>query len=380
MVSESSTAAAAIESATDADQAAEIYVAPQWKLVWWRFKRHKLALIGLVVVVIAYLGAAFCEFWAPVTQDSYKAAYSYAPPQRVHFSISGGFSMYAEGYKSTFDTESQRRTFKPDPDKRIPLRFFAHGEHYKLWGLIPTDIHFFGPVHSGDRFYPLGADDQGRDLLSRIIYGARISLSVGLFGMLVGLVLGVFLGGLSGYLGGATDSFIQRAIEFIMSIPQIPLWLGLAAAVPAGWSSLKTYLAITVILSLVSWTGLARVVRGRFLQLRSEEFVVAAELDGANRNRIIFRHMLPAMTSYIIATLTLSIPGVILAETSLSFLGLGLQPPVVSWGVLLQDAQDIRVLATAPWLMLPGLAVVITVMALNFVGDGLRDAADPYES
>jgi peptide/nickel transport system permease protein len=214
--------------------------------------------------------------------------------------------------------------------------------------------------------------------LSRIVYGARVSLSVGLFGILIGLVLGVVLGGVSGYFGGKPDTLIQRGIEFIMSIPTLPLWLGLAAAVPPGWGPIKTYFAITVILSLIGWTGLARVVRGKFLELRTEEYVLAAELDGVSRMRIIVRHMLPGMTSYIIASLTLSIPGMILAETALSFLGLGLQAPVVSWGVLLQEAQNIRVLAYAPWLLLPGLAVVVAVMTLNFVGDGLRDAADPY--
>lgn len=359
---------------------ADIELASQRKLVWWRFCRHRLALVSLVVVGLAYLGAATCEFWAPAGQDSYRATYAYAPPQRVHLDFDPLPGLYVEGYTSKGDPQTLQRVFTSDPAQRTELNLFVKGEKYKLFGLIPADRHFFGPTTPGAAFYPLGADEQGRDLLSRIIYGARVSLSVGLFGIVVGLVLGVFLGGLSGYVGGLTDSLIQRGIEFLMSIPTLPLWLGLAAAVPPGWGPVKSYLAITVILSLIGWTGLARVVRGKFLELRSEDYVLAAELDGASRNRIIVRHMLPGMTSYIIASLTLSIPGVILAETALSFLGLGLQSPVVSWGVLLQEAQSIRVLATAPWLMLPGVAVVIAVMALNFVGDGLRDAADPYEN
>jgi peptide/nickel transport system permease protein len=357
----------------------DVGTVPQRKLVWWRFRRHRLAVVSLVIVGLSYVCAATCEFWAPTGQDTYRATYSYAPPQRIHVDFEPLPVFYVYGYDSRGDAATLQRTFVEDRSQRIRLRFFASGERYELFGLIPANRHFVGPSVAGQPFYPLGADEQGREMLSRILYGARVSLSVGLFGIVVALVLGVFLGGVSGYAGGLTDSLIQRGIEFVMSIPTLPLWLGLAAAVPAGWGPVKTYFAITVILSLIGWTGLARVVRGKFLELRSEDYVLAAELDGASRNRIIMRHMLPGMTSYIIASLTLSIPGVILAETALSFLGLGLQAPAVSWGVLLQEAQSIRVLATAPWLLLPGLAVVIAVMALNFVGDGLRDAADPYE-
>lgn len=348
--------------------------------MWWRFRKHRLAVVCMVVVGLAYVGAATCEFWAPTTQSAYHSTYAYAPPQQVRVGFEGGPRLYVDGYRSSADPKTMERRFTVDESKPIALRFFAKGASYKLFGLIPFDRHFLGPVRAGEPFYPLGGDAQGRDLASRLLYGARISLSVGLFGVVVALVLGVCLGGVSGYFGGAPDTVIQRGIEFIMSIPTLPLWLGLAAAVPPGWGPVQTYLAITLILSLIGWTGLARVIRGKFLELRTEDYVLAAELDGAGRGRIIVRHLLPGMTSYIITTLTLAVPSVILAETALSFLGLGLVPPAVSWGVLLQDAQNIRVLASAPWLLLPGAAVIVTVMALNFVGDGLRDAADPYGS
>jgi peptide/nickel transport system permease protein len=363
----------------EGENADEISFAPQRQLVWWRFKRHRLALAGAVVVGLIYVLAAFCEFWAPHGQDSLKAVNAYAPPQMVRIAFDGGVRLYAYGYTSTPDPKTLTRNFAIDENDPIPLRFLPRGEPYELWGLFPSDRHFFGPANPADRVYLIGADEQGRDLLSRLIYGSRISMSVGLIGVLIAFVLGILLGGVSGYFGGTVDNFVQRVIEFFISIPTLPLWLGLAAAVPPGWSPIKSYFAITVILSLIGWTGLARVVRSRFLQIRGEDYVLAAELDGVGQLRIISRHMLPAFTSHIIASLTLAIPGMILGETALSFLGLGLQPPVVSWGVLLHDAQNLRALATAPWLLFPGLAVVVAVVALNFVGDGLRDAADPYE-
>jgi peptide/nickel transport system permease protein len=362
------------------DKSDEINFAPQYKLVWWRFRKNKLAVIGLVIMALVYFLAIFCEFLAPKTQDFNRATYSYAPPQGIHVAWDGGPHLYVNDYIGTPNRELLTRDYRVNEDKRIYLRFFATGEEYELWGVFRSDLHFFGPVHAGDPFYLFGADEQGRDLFSRIIYGTRISMSVGLIGVFVGLILGIMLGGISGYIGGTTDTLIQRGIEFFMSIPTLPLWLGLAAAIPPGLDPVKGYFLITLILSLISWTGLARVVRSRFMQIRAEDYVLAAELDGVPRMRIINRHMLPAFTSHIIASLTLSIPGMILGETALSFLGFGLQPPVVSWGVLLNDAQNIRVLSFAPWLLLPGLVVVITVMALNFVGDGMRDAADPYES
>jgi peptide/nickel transport system permease protein len=288
------------------------------------------------------------------------------------------FGAYVSGYKVTIDSFSLRRVFVIDPTQKIPVRFLAHGYPYKFLGVIPTDIHLFGPVDKTQPMYLLGADSLGRDLLSRIIYGTRISMSIGLLGVTISLILGIILGGISGYYGGTLDNIIQRIIEFLRSLPTIPLWMGFAAALPPRWPPLYVYFGITIILSFIGWTGLARVVRGRFLALREDDFVMAARLDGSNEIRIILRHMVPSFTSHIIASITLAIPGMILSETALSFLGLGLRPPVVSWGVLLQDAQNIRAVSTAPWLLIPGLAVVIAVLSLNFLGDGLRDAADPY--
>ena len=360
------------------EKEAEIYVASQWKLVWWRFRKHRLAVVGTVVVILIYLIALFAEFVAPFTPDAFDADYTYAPPQRLHFFDEEGFGLYVYGYSSKLNEETLVRTFQVDESKKVPVRLFAQGNTYKLWGLFESDLHLIGPVEKGQPMYLLGANDQGQDMLSRIIFGARVSMSIGLVGVALSFVFGVFLGGISGYFAGATDTVIQRLIEVLMSIPTLPLWLGLSAALPPDWSPLRIYFGITIILSLIGWTDLARVVRGRFLSLRGEDFVTAAELDGSSKPRIILRHMLPSFASHVIASLTLAVPAMILAETALSFLGLGLQPPIVSWGVLLQEAQNIRSVATAPWLLLPGFAVIIAVLALNFMGDGLRDSADPY--
>jgi peptide/nickel transport system permease protein len=369
----------ALQRATDlGEKEAEMYVASQWKLVWWRFRKHRLAVVGTVVVILIYLIAIFAEFVAPFTPDAFDADYTYAPPQRLHFFDEDGFGLYVYGYSSKLNEETLVRTFQVDESKKVPVRLFAHGNTYKLWGLFESDLHLIGPVEKGQPMYLLGANDQGQDMLSRIIFGARVSMSIGLVGVALSFVFGVFLGGISGYYAGATDTAIQRLIEVLMSIPTLPLWLGLSAALPPDWSPLRIYFGITIILSLIGWTDLARVVRGRFLSLRGEDFVTAAELDGSSKPRIILRHMLPSFASHIIASLTLAVPAMILAETALSFLGLGLQPPIVSWGVLLQEAQNIRSVATAPWLLLPGFAVIIAVLALNFMGDGLRDSADPY--
>ena len=367
------------ESEASPEVEARAFVAPQWKLVWWKFRKHKVALVSGIVLILIYLIALFADFLAPFDPTATNSNYLYIPPQASHFkSKDGRFGWYVYGYTSQVDLEALRRTFVIDTNTEIQLKFFAKGWPYKFLGLFKTDRHLFGLVDPTQPVYLLGADRLGRDLFSRLIMGTRISMSIGLIGVFFSLVLGIFLGGISGYYGGSIDQLIQRLIDFLRSIPSIPLWMGLAAALPLRWKPATVYFAITVILSLIGWTSLARVVRGRFLSLREEDFVTATRLDGASNRRIIFYHMLPAFTSHIIASVTLAIPSMILSETSLSFLGLGLREPVVSWGVLLQDAQDIRSIATAPWLLIPALAVVVSVLALNFLGDGLRDAADPY--
>jgi len=359
-----------------------VFVASQWRLMWWKFKRHRLAMIGGVVVILLYMIGLFAEFLAPADPNEVASSYTYAPPQRLHVvdRSEGGWDwgLFVYGLTSEIDQETMARTFTIDEEVKIPVTLFAEGPEYTMLGFISSNRHLIGPVNPGDPMYLMGADRLGQDLLSRIIFGTRISMSIGLIGVLISLVLGIVLGGISGYYGGTTDTIIQRIIEFIRSLPTIPLWMGLAAALPLTWSPLRVYFGITLILSVIGWTGLARVVRGRFLSLREEEFITAARLDGVGKFRMIGRHMVPSFSSHIIASLTLAIPATILAETSLSFLGIGLRSPINSWGVLMQEAQNIRAIATAPWLLLPGGFVILAVLSFNFLGDGLRDAADPY--
>jgi peptide/nickel transport system permease protein len=358
--------------------------ASQWRLMWWQFRRHRLAMVSSFVLLFIALVGIFCELLAPFSPNAFSPRYTYAPPQRLHFfdrDADGSltFRPYVHGYKVVIEQTALRRVFTIDETVKYPIGLFVKSDPYPMWGgLFTLETKLFGPLKKGDPMYLLGADRLGRDMLSRIVYGTRISMSIGLVGVTLSLVLGIILGGISGYKGGMVDNVIQRVIEFILSLPTTPLWLGLAAAMPNNWPPLRIYFAITLILSLIGWTSLARVIRGRFLSLRTEDFVTAARLDGASEPRIIFRHMAPSFVSHIIAEVSLAIPAMILAETALSFLGLGLQPPIVSWGVLLQEAQNIRSIVTAPWLFAPGVAVVIAVLSLNFVGDGLRDAADPY--
>lgn len=358
-------------------------VAGQWQLIWLRFRKHKLGLVGGIAALLIYLIALFAEFLAPSTLEAYAPTYRLAPPmpiEFIHTRADGSWELLLHTHPlvPSIDKAAMRRTLAPDLARTVPLGFLVHGEPYRFWGLFATDIHFFGAVDGNTPVYFLGGDRLGRDLLSRIIYGARISLSIGLAGVAISFLFGVIIGGVSGYFGGWTDNLIQRVVEILDSIPTVPLWIGLAAIIPLSLAPELVYFLITLILALISWTGLARVVRGRFLALKTEDYIVAARLDGASPLRIIVRHMVPSFTSHIIAALSLAIPGMILAETALSYLGIGLRPPVVSWGVLLQDGQNIRTITEAPWLLLPGVAVIITVLALNFLGDGLRDAADPY--
>lgn len=355
----------------------------QWKLIRRRFAKHKLAVFSMWVLGFFILVALFAGFISPNDPNDVKARYTYAPPQALHLidvAEDGSWSIrpHVYGYDVEVDPVALRRTFVIDEEDKIYLEFFKRGWEYKLFGLITTDLHLVGTEKRRKPLFFFGADRLGRDMFSRLAHGTQISLSVGLVGVIMSLFLGVSIGGLAGYFGGWFDAATQRAIEFLRSLPTIPLWMGLAAAMPSSWSPLQIYFAITIILSLLGWTELARVVRGRFLALKGEDYVAAARYDGCSHWRVIMRHMVPAFTSHIITATSLAIPAMILAETALSFLGLGLQPPVISWGVLLQEAQNIRTLATAPWLLAPGAAIVIAVLAMNFIGDGLRDAADPY--
>ena len=375
-----------VETEIDASEAAIDRTAyeGQWSLMWRKFTRHKLGVAGGIIVIILYIIAAMPEFFSPTGPEVYNPGYTYAPPQQIHLfyetETGSEFLPHVKAYDSVIDYDSGRRVFEVSPDEIHEVGFFVSGEPYRLLGLIPTDIHLFGTVEPGAPFYLAGADRLGRDILTRTIHGARISMTIGLIGVALSLFFGILIGGISGYFGGVTDNVIQRLIEFIQSVPSIPLWIGLAAAIPLGTPPLQVYFLITIILSVIGWTGLARVVRGRFLSMRGDDFVKAARLDGASTLRVLFRHMLPSFTSHIIAVVTLAIPSMILAETALSYIGIGLRQPIVSWGVLLQEAQNVRTIAGAPWLMLPGAAVIIAVLALNFLGDGLRDAADPYQN
>jgi peptide/nickel transport system permease protein len=355
-----------------------IEVATQWQLMWWKFRKHKLAMFSLVIVLLYYFVAIFAEFFAPVSATTYRQNYVYAPPQEIQFFRDGQLAPFVYGLSFERDPISFRQTWTINEDEIIPLGFFVRGESYKLLGFIPMDLHLFGPVNGDDPFYWMGADKSGRDIFSRIIYSSRISLSVGLVGVGISFIIGIILGGLSGLIGGRVDNVVQRLVEIIMSVPTLPIILAIAAFVPLHWSALQVYFIITILFGLTGWTGLARVVRSKFLSLREDDFVMAAQLDGVSRGRLIFRHMLPSFYSHIIASLTLALPGMILGETALSFLGLGLRPPVVSWGVMLQETQKVAVLAISPWLLWPAMAVIVVVLAFNFLGDGLRDAADPY--
>jgi peptide/nickel transport system permease protein len=356
----------------------------QWALIRRRFLHHRVAVASLFLLAVLYVLAAGAEFFAPYSRQWRDLPHRYCPPQLPRFSWRDG--LHVPAMRVATDPLTFKRTYLEDRATAIRLGFFVRGEPYRLWGFIRSDRHFFGvkdratrlPGGAQPTFYFLGADDIGRDIFSRLVYGSRISLSVGLVAIAVTFLLGVSIGGVSGYFGGMIDAVIQRVIEIVNAFPQIPLWLAFGAVLPAEWPPLATYFAITLVLSLLGWTALARVVRGKILALREEDYAMAARLLGASHARILFRHLLPGFTSHIIVVLTMSVPTMILGETSLSFLGLGLRPPIVSWGVMLQDCLSIQNVANYPWLLMPVVLIVLTVLSFNFLGDGLRDAADPY--
>ncbi len=355
------------------------YLAGQWKLMWWKLRRHRIAVISLWVLAILYLMAFLAEPISPYNPNSRHADHIYAPPQQVRFFHEGSFvGPFVYGLKYELNKDTLKREYTSDTTQVHRIRFFCTGEDYSFWGLFTADFHLICPAHGGTLFL-LGTDRMGRDMFSRLLAGSRISLTIGFVGVAISFLLGIIIGGLAGYYGGWVDWSVQRTTEVIRSIPHLPLWMALAAALPVTWSPLLIYFGITIILGMIEWTGLARSVRSKLLSLREEDFATAAQLMGASPPRIIGRHLLPSFASHLIASATLAIPNMILGETALSFLGLGLRPPVTSWGVLLSEAQNINVVALYPWLLLPVLPVLITVLAFNFLGDGLRDAADPYK-
>ena len=356
----------------------KFYRASQWRIMWWKFRRHRIAVIAGIVLLFFYASTLVSELIAPYELDTRDTHHIYAPPQTLHFMHDGRFvGPFVYGYRMHLNMDILKREYTDDPSAVYKLRFFCLGDEYRFWGLIPGRFHFVCPAEGGT-LYLLGTDRLGRDLLSRIVYGTRISLTIGLLGIAVSFLIGVTLGGISGYYGGWIDTVIQRFIEMVRSFPELPLWMALSAALPIDWSPILVYFGITIILGLLDWPGLARAVRSKLLALREEDFATAAVLMGASPARVIRKHLLPSFASHLIASATLSIPAMILGETALSFLGLGLRPPVTSWGVLLNEAQNINVVALYPWLMLSVVPVFIVVLAFNFFGDGLRDAADPY--
>ena len=371
------------EAASPDDRDDREFYASQWQLMRRRFFRHRVAVGASVVLGLLYLAALFAPFLSPHDPMQRSLPYKEAPPMVVRWFAEGRLQgPFVYPLVSELDRETYENVYQEDRAQRYPVKLFVRGFEYELFGLglFPSDLHLFGTGVEGVPVHLFGTDALGRDVFSRTLRGARISLSIGLVGVAISFFLGILIGGVAGFVGGTVDEVIQRMIEIIIGIPSLPLWMGLSAALPGDWSVVKTYFAITVIVSLIGWTSLARVVRGRFLSLRVEDFVVAAKLAGRRDVATIFLHMVPSFLSHIIAALTLAIPSMILAETALSFLGLGMQPPAMSWGVLLKAAQNVHSIALAPWLMIPGLFVIVTVLAFNFVGDGLRDAADPYAS
>jgi peptide/nickel transport system permease protein len=354
------------------------FMASGWTMMWWKFRRHRVAVIAGAILAAMYFSVFISEFLAPYDLDTHDAAHVTAPPQMVHLFHDGRLvGPFVYGYSYKLNMRNLKHEYTADTAKVQPIRFLCRGDAYKFWSLFEADLHLMCPAEGGT-LYLFGTDKLGRDVLSRVIYGARVSLTVGLVGIVISFLLGIILGGFAGYYGGWVDNIVQRTIEIIRSFPELPLMMALSAALPANWSPVGIYFGITIILGLTDWTGLARAVRSKLLSLREEDFATAATLMGATPARVIGRHLLPNFMSHLIASATLSIPSMILGETALSYLGLGLRPPVTSWGVLLNEAQNVNVVALYPWLMLPVVPVIIVILAFNFLGDGLRDAADPY--
>jgi len=368
--------------ATASKEMDRVSVATQWQLMWWRFRKHKLALVSAGVLAVFYFVVAFADFLAYSDPLASEAQRGLIPPQPIDLFYDGQWYPSVAKLVGSRDPLTFKRVYVVDPEQRVPIKMFVRGFEYKLWGFIPTDWHILGVEGEGNTpensLFLLGTDVQGRDQWSRVMYGTQVSMLIGLTSVAISLVLGVFLGGLAGYFGGAIDTLVMRFVEILRSIPTIPLWMAVGAALPKEWDILQVFFVMTIIFALIEWTGLARVVRGRFLSLREEDFVMAAELAGCSRPRIIFRHMVPSFLSHIIAATTLAQPAIIIFETSLSFLGLGLRPPAISWGVMLQQASNVQTLAISPWLLMPAFPVILAILAFNFLGDGLRDAADPY--
>ena len=353
--------------------------ASQMRLMWWYFRQHKVALASGIFLIVIYLSILISEFLAPYNLHTRHTEFIYAPPASVHIFRDGKLVRpYTYGQVMTLDMTTLRRNYSDNKADVQPLRFFCRSDSYKFWNLFETNVHLVCPAENGHLFL-LGTDRLGRDVLSRIIYGARISLTIGILGVMLSFVLGIVIGGIAGYRGGIFDMLVQRMTEVLQSIPSIPLWMALATIIPLTWSPILVYVGITVILSLLDWTGLARAVRSKLLSLREEDYVLAAQLLGANSGRIIGRHLIPGFMSHLIASATLTVPGMILGETALSFLGIGLRPPLTSWGILLTEARSINIIALYPWLLYPVVPVILVILAFNFLGDGLRDAADPYK-
>ncbi len=370
----------AIQTEEESAASKRISIATQWQLMWWRFRKHRMAMLSAIIILLFYVVVIFADFFAYTDPTKDNANLLLLTPQPIHWYDGDKFSPHVFAVTGKRDPKTFKKVYKPDPKQKVAVKFFAEGYEYKILGFIPTNRHWIGVEGAKveESLFLLGTDNLGRDVFSRLMVATRLSLTIGLAGVALSLFLGIFLGGISGLYGGMVDNIIQRFIEIVRSVPTIPLWMALAAAVPSDWPIERVYFVIVLILGIIGWTTLARVVRGRFLSLRNEDFVTAADLAGASQWRIIFRHMVPSFLSHIIAATSLALPAMIIAETSLSFLGLGLRPPAISWGVLLKDAQNIQAVALSPWLLLPAVPVIVAVLAFNFLGDGLRDAADPY--